>query len=269
MMSQHAERARAIRLAGKLINNNGRSEGEVEQAMEKLQSIMTTFNLTINDIVLANAEYQTLSVEMMSAKGCPMQSIVVAIADFTDTKVWRESGKKKYVHVSSSWNRRGTARAVAKEPGHYKFFGIVQDVQYAEFLYNLIKDSLPAAEAKFKRSRAYTSLKGIRGAKKSALVSFRSGYISRLSYRLNDMRHEMDKDIAAQDVKNGGTDIVHSKSVAREAKFNEMLGIKLVRSGNYRTGGRSSTGYHAGRESANNVNLSRPMGNSSRTLLLS
>lgn len=266
-MSQNAERAKAIKLAGKLINNNGRTEGEVEQAMTKLSQILNTFNLTINDVVLANADYQTIVVEAITAKGCPMQSIVCAIGSFTDTKVWRTPGKTKWVRGRTP---RGYScmKSVPVGPATYNFFGIYQDVQYAEFLYNLVRDSLATAEVKFKKSPEYLALIVRRGQKKSALVSFRSSYVRRLSYRLNEMRREMEKDIREQDRINGGTDIVSSKSAARSSKFDEMHGFKLVSSKSHRTGGNSHVGYGAGRESANNVNLSRPMGNTSCTLAL-
>lgn len=266
-MSQHAERARAIRVASKLINTNGRTENEVEQAMDRLQQIMTTFNLTINDIVLETADYRTVTVNMTKTKGCSMNGIVVAIASFTDTKVWKEPGHTQWVRSRGPYGYECMKRHTSS-PGTYKFFGIDQDVQYAEFLYNMIRDSLPSAEAKFKRSDTYSDFSGLRGRKLSALVSFRHGYIDRLRHRLNEMRKEMNRDIHEQDVKNGGTDIVTSKATAREAKFKDMLGIKLSSSKNYATGGSSSSGYSAGRESANSVNLSRPMGNSSGTLAL-
>jgi hypothetical protein len=264
MMSQNVERARALKLARKLMENNGRSESELNFATDKLNQLMTTFNLSLNEIVLANLDYKQITVEGVQAKGDPMNSVVCEIARFTDTKVWRQLGDAKRVNVRSSWRKRGGSRIVRTTAPKYNFFGLEEDAEMAEYLFTMIKESLEFETKKFQRSRIYTGIK-VRGGKRSALVSFKDGFARTLRFRLSDLRNEQDRTLRQQAADVGETDIVILKEETREAKFAEQIGIHLVRATSYARGGNSSEGYAAGRNSANSVNLSRPIGGYSST----
>lgn len=271
-MSQNVERARAVKMIVKLMGQTttrGRTESEMEFAMDQMNKLMTTFNLTLDQVTLATLDYKTVSVEGVATKGDPMQRIVCGIAAFTDCKVWHEKGAGKYVHVAASYYKSSCVRRVAAAPATYKFFGIDSDTQMAVFLYEMITNSLVDATKKFQRSRMYTNLKGVRGAKKSALVSFRKGFIGTLSSRLFSMHAEQIRNVRTASAT--GTDLILSKSKVREEKFNEQMGIKLRTTKSYSSGPRNMTAFGAGRESANTVNLSRPMpsGNHAGTLMLS
>lgn len=272
-MSQNIEKARAIKLAGKLLDNRGRSEAELEKSMQKLQQIMKTFNLSITDITLANADYKTISVPMLRAKGCPMSGRLTAeIADFTNTKRWRERGKRKYYQGMTPSRYTKFGRYVRSRPcmkstvitaGVYKFFGIQQDVEMAQYLYEMIANSMKVALAEYKKSEEYQFL--TKGEKRSALYSFQHSFCSRVGWRLSELNAQTDREMAST-----GTDIVHDKTVAREAKFKEQVGIKLVSSRSSGSGGNSESGSWAGSSAGSKVSLNRPVaGNSSSTLLLS
>ena len=249
-MSQNEERARAIAQARKFMEMTrarGASEAEAQVAMEKLSRIKQTFDLTLDEIIINSLEYQQKGVPWNTVKGCPMFTVVMAIAEFTDTKVWCEHGKKEYKYRSG--------RMVTVEPGNYQYFGIESDVDMAIYIHELISESLKRCEKDFKKSEVYTNITR-RGGKRSALISFRKGFIRRINIRLGEMSIENEREVEATT----GTDLVFVKSKVREEKFKEQIGVKLVK---VQTGRRGITNTRAGSEganSANTVSLNRPVG---------
>jgi hypothetical protein len=268
-MSQHEERARAVKLIHKLMDQTttrGRTEGEMDQAMEKMNDLLTTFNLTLDEVMLQNLEYVQEGVTALAPKGCPMIYLVGDIARFTDTKRWRTRGPGKYVNGRTP---RGYScmKRVPTGPDTYQFFGIKSDVEMAVFLYNLVVNSLERASEEYRASDAYKNL-SVRGAKRSALYSFRQAFTRTIGWRLDALHSEQGRTMTKMQA--SGNDIVLDKKKVRESKYNEQVGIKLVSGGrSARSGGNSSAGARAGSASANTVNLSRPISNgpSGRLLL--
>lgn len=275
-MSQNAERARAIKLARKLMDQTttrGRTEGEMDQAMAQLAKIKSTYDLTLDEIVLNTLEYKQLDVDAIAVKGCPMKDTISSIALFTDTKRWQSDGKKKTV---SGYTPRGyyCYKRVSIAPGQYHFFGLESDIQMAEFLYTMIAKSLETASEAFKISVEYQNLTGRRGAKKSAMYTFRHTFCQRVASRLSEMYYTQERiersARKAAGIEAGTNDITVCRKQIRESKFDEQTGIKLVSVKSYGHGGNSRVGSNAGYSSANNVNLSVPVNapNSARTLAL-
>jgi len=262
-MSQHEERARAIKQARKLMEmtqGRGASETEAETAMKRLSDIRKTFNLTLDEIVISNLEYQKQSVEQTATKGCVMSTVVMDIANFTDTKVWRERGR---VDLSRARSRRGWSyRQRQATPGTYEFFGIDSDVEMAVYLYDLIVKSLNVAEKVYRRSTEYNSIK-VRGGKRRALVSFRKGFARRVSTRLSELALEQSRE-SETTAQTTGNDIVFIKSQVREEKFKEQVGIKLVKSHTYRHGPTDGRAAANGANSADSINFNRPVNGSSK-----
>lgn len=260
-MSQNAERARAIQLARKLMDQTttkGRTEGEMNQAMDKLNQIQQTFNLTLDEIVLETLEYKQGTVMGTAPKGDPMGELLYSIAYFTQTKRWREPGKRKYFEGRTPRGRR-CMKSTIVTPSKFHFFGLAQDVEMAVFLYDLIKNSMDTALQNFLKSSEYLNITR-RGGKRSAQYSFKHAFARRIGYRLQEMAAENEKNMPILEV--SGNDLTVCKKKVREAKFDEQVGIRLVSGGrSYTTGGSSGTGYRNGNAAANNVNLSRPVSN--------
>lgn len=265
-MAQNEERARAVKQARKLMGmtmSNGASEAEAETAMKRLALIRSTYNLTLDEIVLATLEYQTREVISTATKGCPLDTLVPAIARFTDTKAWREPGKRTMRRYINKYGRPDY-RMQSTGPASYKFFGIDSDVEMAVYLYNLLSQALKTAEKKFTNSLEYKTINR-RGGKRSALVSFRKGFVRRVYYRLDEITCEQENTF---NVESSGSDIVLVKEKVREEKFQEMLGIRLVKRPRYDSGISNGSAFGAGREAANTVNFNRPVGGSSSNLKL-
>lgn len=260
-MSQNVERARAIKLARKLMDQTttrGRTDGEMNQAMDKLNQIQQTFNLSLDEIVLETLDYKKGTVLGTAPKGDPMQELLYPISYFTQTKRWREPGKRKYFEGRTPRGRR-CIKSAQVTPAQFHFFGLAQDVDMAVFLYDLIKNSMDTALQNFIKSSEYLNLSR-RGAKRSAQYTFKHAFASKIGYRLQEMARENEQNMPKME--STGNDLTVCKKKVREAKFDEHIGIKLVSGGrSYATGGNSDRGYGAGRESANNVNLSRPINN--------
>ena len=269
-MSQNVERAKAIKLARKLMETNGRSQSELDFQTNKLNDLMTTFNLSLNEVILATLDYKQVTCEGVTIKGDPMSDIIYYIARFTDTKRWYETRGSKIVHVKGSYYKRSTTRCVNTLVPLYHFFGLAEDAEMAEYLFNVIKETLIAETKRYQASDEYNRI-NIRGQKKSALVSFRKGFISSLGSRMYELRSKQDRELRAASTAAGETDIVFLKEGARESKFAEQVGISLTtRRSSYYGGGRGhSGGYSNGSSAASKVNLSRPVtGKRSGQLLL-
>lgn len=258
-MSQNAERARAIALARKLMDQTttrGRTEGEMNQAMDKLNAIQEAFNLTLDEIVLETLEYKKASVKGTAPKGDPMSNVLWSISNFTQTKRWCQPGKRKYFEGRNPYGRR-CIKSTIVEPSEYFFFGLEQDVEMAVFLYELIKNSMESSLEDYKKTDEYLNLTR-RGAKRSAQYTFKHAFVSRIGNRLFELAEEQEKHMPK--MAGTGNDLVLCKKKVREAKFDELVGIRLVSGGRkYGSGGNSSSGYRAGSSAANNVNLSRPV----------
>lgn len=153
-MSQHEERARAVKQARKLMEMTtaaGASETEAEFAMKRLGEIQDVYNLTLDEIVLETLDYKKIELKGTLIKGCPMEDVVVALGKFTDTKVWRTPGQKIYAR-----SQKGRWRQKAVEVSTYCFFGLEADIEMASFLYNYIKNTLDHLEEEFKKTDKYT-----------------------------------------------------------------------------------------------------------------
>lgn len=266
-MTQNVERARALRRATKLIEqttDRGRTQSEMEFAMKQLDEIKRTFDISLDEITLAGLEYKSVTCQGTAPKGDPMSNVSSAIARYTNTKHWYSNSETKLIRGR---NPRGYPcyKRIATGNRNYHYFGVDSDVQMAEFLFEMIKSTMEIELEKFKKSEEYLSLYR-RGAKRSAQYSFRHSFTNRLAWTLDEMAAENTREMVKTNPQAG--DLVVSQKAHREAKFEEMMGIKLVFNRSYATGGRSSTGSSAGHIAGKAVNLNRPMSGGRGQLLL-
>lgn len=263
-MSQHEERARAVKQARKLMEMTtscGASEAEANFAMKRLSEIQSVYNLTLDEIVLENLEYKQIKISATKQKGCPMLGLVTSIAKFTDTKVWLDPGQKDFKRTKT-----GRYRIQAVGAGEYNFFGLEPDLDMAKFLFDYIDNTREQLELAFKKTDVYTRITK-RGGKRSALDSFRKGFNNRVRSTMSDLYDDRANERRAASTT--GTDIVLDKESVRERKFKEQMNLKL--SPGSRTSGYASntSAWSAGSRAASDMNFNRPVGNDeSSTLLL-
>lgn len=258
-MSQHEERARAVKQARKLMEMTtaaGASETEAEFAMNRLNDIQAVFNLTLDEIVLETLEYKAVEKKAISVRGCIMERLAVPIAKFTNTKVWRTPGIKKFIRA-----RNGKLRATTTEESKYTFFGLEADIQMADFLYDYLASVVIAAEQEFKKSDTYLNIT-YRGDRKSASSSFRKGMIARLSVRIVDLVNSREERASSLT----GNDIVLCKSAVREKKYQEQFGMKLVAGRKTYSHASNWSAWDHGRSAGDKVNLNRPIDNTAKTM---
>jgi hypothetical protein len=258
-MSQNAERAAAVLRIRKLINqttDQGRTEHEASMAMEQMSRLMETFNLTTNEVDLRGQEYVTLMVGTGSVKKNYLSKVAMAIAAFTDCRVWIDDS-----NVGRKYGKKTGEKNLA-------FFGAIQDTEMAEFLVNLIRRSVEQEQKEFQKTDSYKRLAAIRGQKRSALHSFQLGMAHRLSFRLSQLDRERKQHEHKAFAEAGTTDLVFLKSKVVEDEFAKM-GMKLRKSYT-QSYANNSTGYSAGSTAGEKVNLSRPLNtdNTKRTLAL-
>lgn len=261
-MSQHEERARAVKQARKLMEMTtscGASEAEANFAMKRLSEIQAVYNLTLDEIVLENLEYKQISISATKQKGCPMMGLVTSIAKFTDTKVWFDAGDKNYKRTSS-----GRYRVMAIGAGEYKFFGLEPDIEMAKFLFSYIDNTREQLELAFKKMEVYTGITR-RGGKRSALDSFRKGFNNRIRNKMFELYEERAEERAASTT---GKDIVLDKESVRERKFKEQMNIKLTSRGATSGYASNSSAWAAGSRAAGDVSFDRPVGNDTASTLL-
>lgn len=266
-MSQNIERAEALRKVrafAEQTTDRGRTEAEMNIALNQMEKLMRAFAITMDEIALGEMNCITLKVDTGSAVDQAVNHTARAIANFCDCVYYRIKGHKQ-VQVDDDGrplrDRRG--RMISRRTNTvYVFFGQEQDAKMAEFLFNMIAGAIELETKVFKTTAAYREY---RGPKKSASHSFQHGMANRISVRLDQMKDEMNESIAAE--RPTGSDIIVLKKRKIEEDFT-TTGVKLV---TRKTNGprvRAHSSYHQGGKAGDRINLSRPVGNSSSTLLL-
>lgn len=289
-MSHTEERNKAISLIRKLSSqtiDRGCTEGQAEQAMKKIGALLQQFNLSMDEVSLAAEECKEIRVSIGSTKGNRVsKSTAVAVAKFCDCVVYISKDSPGYARNPDGSVKYGRASKYArlrplKVRGDSKlvFFGLTSDVEMAAYLMETIMAASETSLKEFKKTPEYINFKGHRLA---ATKSFEHGFASRTSARLNTMKEELEDqlqrarearvemgeattaEMAEEAAKKSGmfkgTDLVIMKQKKVEENFKSKFGWSIK----YRQdGGRGPSDYtasSAGRNAANSVNLSRPVG---------
>lgn len=277
-MSQNAEREEALRKVrtfSQQTTERGRTEAEMNFALDKMQKLMTAFKITMDEVAISSIPCISVSVDTGSAIDQPIGGVARAIAEYCDCIYYRNSGVKTLVRDSEGQpvykdvrrklrnGRVKYSRIYKMDKGNisYVFFGQEQDARMAEFLFKMIAGSLEAETQAFKKTPAY---KLYSGAKKRASHSFQHGMIARVAQRIEEMANQQMVEVEAETPQGHDLMVIKDERVEKEFK---TTGITLR---NRKTSRRvtSSSSYGQGSKAGDRVNLSRPVGNDDTTLLI-
>ena len=281
-MSQNVERAAAMKKMRQFAvqtMERGRTEGEMNMAMRQLQKLSTAFNISLDELNLKDEPCIELRIDTGSVIDTYMDRVLTSISNFTGCVVYRSPGEKTAARdaegnlIYKTFRRRNRKTGKTTSGIRYKmvrgnidivFFGLESDVEMAGFLYNMIQASVELEKARFKKSAEY---RAYLGPKKSASHSFVMGMTGRISSRLQEMADEMSQEVF--DAQAGERDIMVVKSdyVDKELK---ATGVTLKNRKKPAPRVRSHSGFNAGRNAGDKLNLSRPVeSDRNETLLLS
>ncbi len=203
--------------------SNGCSEAEAISAAEKILQLLNEYDLTMTEVEMKSQVFQDSSIEVDGIVKKPIHDLVTSIGLFTDTKVWFEKGNKKY---------------------NYHFFGSLNDVEFAHYLFDLLSNSMDFEYSKFQKTSLYKEIGG-----RKARSSFYKGMAIRLNQRLREMKSAIKK------TSNEGGLVLFSKYDLVNSKFNE-LNIKLS---NVKRVVKitEANAYYAGKSAADRININK------------
>jgi hypothetical protein len=230
-------KARIKALADKTVSN-GCTEAEAMAAAEMVGRLLERYALSMEEIDVREELCVQIEVPIGGKQRRPIDSCVTAIARFCDCKVWvtRDTVIPSYV-----------------------FFGFEADTTLASYLFKVIGRAMLTELATFRA--AHPRLVG--ASLRSASKSFQQGMAARVADRLNEMHRERDASVAAQ--RSTGTALVLVKHQVVEHAF-RCAEVRLVSAGRLRLARRNGAFRH-GMAAGDRVNLSRPIGDTGRTLL--
>lgn len=288
-MSQRDERQKAIEQVRKLrdrLNGQGSSEAEIEFSMRRMGQLMDTFDITMDEVSLAAEECKSVELSHTLGSVFHLGTVAVAVAKFCDCVVFRREGSKvqkrdRNGNLVYGKDARGRMRPHFEKPVYTNVFhGIESDAETAAYLMELIRNSVVKMLEDYKKTGEY---KGYDGSKTVLTKSFVDGFASRIVRRLETLKAEREEEIerarqaraedgedqrsldaeaAAHERRKGNsTDLVALKDQKVKDSFKAKYGWTVKYRTGRRSGGGSYTGRAAGHSAANNVNLSRPIGN--------
>lgn len=148
----------------------GCTEAEAKAAAEALDRLMGEYDVALDDLTVRSTKCDTRVIVQKDKRG-PTRETVGAIAKFTDTKAWYSPQGNFTENVC--------------------FFGLIPDLDIAEYLYLLFKRSIDKETISYPMfNRAYLRLDA--KGRKEAEVSFGIGMALRLSERLMELKSKRD-----------------------------------------------------------------------------
>lgn len=229
---------RLIRKMSEMTAQSGASEAEVNFAVYKVGQLLQQFNLSMADVALSSQPCVQKKYDTNSRRKTVLHYTFRATADLCGVRVWLETA---YPSNTLRW----------------VFFGLESDVDMAVYLCSIITSSHRRAVEEYKASNAY---KHSLHHGKTKVASFTAGYGRRLEERINAL-------ILANKAESNGTALV---VVAKERYLEEefaKIGLLLKNGRGSKSNVRDFTGFASGKDRANNVNLGRPVEQSSDSLL--
>lgn len=216
--------------------SNGCTESEALAAAETIGKMLTTYNLTLDEVTLSDEPCITRYFEYNRKRSHPVNFCILAIADFCDCISW---------FSLDSQHHEGSAAG---------FFGIESDVEMALYLTDHLKKAIDSETKKYKQSEdyLYNSIDG--GHRRSKTVNFQKGMANRLSIRIYAMARNKESHFKEQDL--NGTEIIHLKTEKIKEEF-KKTGIKL-RKNSYKDVIGNYSAFSSGEKAGQKVNLNRP-----------
>ena len=210
-----------------LLEGAGRTEAEALGAIAMAGRLMAKHGLTLEQIEAAgDNEFRKGGVQAGTGrKAHEVHWCVMSIGGFTGTKSYRD---------------------VNKTPVEFVYFGFDQDVTFAEFLTNTIREMMDREWQSYLNSSVRPAHIHGRTLRKSFMI----GMAKRINDRLGEMKDQQVREIPT------GTSLVIAKNQIVARKFNE-LGVKLTKSSGTRF--HRNSAYGAGQSAGDRVNFSRPV----------
>jgi hypothetical protein len=148
--------------------DNGCTEEEALSAAAKVAELLDRHDLSLTDIEIREEQCERLAFETGLRKRIPLDACVGAVAEFCDSRVWREK------------NPAGAFR--------YVFFGLRSDVTVAHYLTELIDGAVRSELGRYKTSREYLRFR--HNERHMANASFALGMVSSIASKLTAMKAE-------------------------------------------------------------------------------
>ena len=113
--------------------DNGCTEKEALSAMNKVNELLTKYNLSLTQVFVDKTDCITKDILTDRQNRNPIDYCLMSLASFCDCKIYSE--KRKYIT--------------------YKVFGMPQDVSLYEYLYTVIKNAISNETLSFQLSDLY------------------------------------------------------------------------------------------------------------------
>lgn len=208
---------------------NGCTEAEAMSALSMAQSMMDAYEVTEEDIELKGETAHVNQSDMRDTHNI-RNRIAVAIASFTETKVW-SSGKA------------------------IKFCGLQSDTEFAVWLTDTLAEFVRKELKNYIWGNNLTSLPN--AAKRVHINGFVIGCTIRISQRINEL-------VRCKNQSVNSTALVVAKQALVQRKMQELgLNLTEARSRGSRMSGDS---YAAGKQAGDKASFGRPVGGQSATL---
>lgn len=245
-MTQNVERAKAISKIRKLASQTvdaGCTEGQMNQALSLIDTLMTQYNIDMNEVDVRDEPCITMTFDTGSKKSTSMGSVLMGVAKYLGLRVWqRKPGRYSDANVI------------------FSLFGRESDVMVGLYLMETIQAALNTETKRFMRGEIYNR-PAMRGEKRVRLVSFKKSFTGNLYYRLEKLTDGHKAEMSS------GSDLVVVKSAYVEEEF-AKIGMSLTKNRSYYRSRTDWASHTEGSEAAKNVNINRPVGNTSQTLML-
>jgi hypothetical protein len=217
---------------------NGASEAEAASAMAIAHKLMVEHSVTLADIKENNAAARDFT-KRHANPGSKNLSVVdkfvaVAIASYTDTKVWNSKGFDGF--------KMGKKKVKTKFTSNLMFYGYSVDVELAEYIYKICDAAVDMEWKKFSRTVE-------QGSRAKARVTFQLGMSLRLRDRLLEMKQ------TNTEVSNGNDLVVLKRQLVETAFKNDISGKST--SGSAAVKYRQGSVFEAGKKAAESVRFNR------------
>lgn len=238
---------------------SGASEAEAMIAAKKMGELMELYNLSLDDLEVRNESVKRTEVSTgLKVKSQPLAVMARAISKYCDCSYYYHT-KRGYT-TAVGGNRKGAQRWGIVDIT-WNFVGVGPDAEMAQYL---MKSLIAALRADTNRYMA-SQKREAHGFNRIARSSFEDGFAYRVEARLSELKREREER-ANQETSRA---LVTTKNQMIESFMSQEVG-KLVYKRTNTTRGAQLNGaaYNAGRNAANNANLSRPVGSEGRNQLM-
>lgn len=208
---------------------NGCSESEALSSAKKAQELLNKHGLSMSEIEYRASDFETLEINTNKKSRDYMYRLINSISYFTDCYSYYNHGKYSTLK--------------------YIFFGEKTSTEVANFMFDLLKNSIEFETNNYKNSEEFEELQSYYSTR-TILNSFRTGMAIRLAERLREIKSQKD----SENVDNKSI-ILYDRMDIVYQKFNEMNpDMNIGKANNYRTN-ISKDAFNKGKEKANDINI--------------